>query len=87
MQLVKYIHILQNAQVKISMTDLGAAWQNGYVERLIRTIKEEEVDLPEYSDYCDAYMKKRIHSALEYLTLFGFEKHSLGLRSDAFTCI
>ena len=56
---------------------MEAAWQNGYAERLIRTIKE--VDLTEYQDYWDAYhqighfletvyMRKRIHSALDYLT-------------------
>jgi putative transposase len=25
------------------MAEVGAAWQNGYAERLMRTIKEEEV--------------------------------------------
>ena len=30
------------------------AWQNGYAERLLRTIKEEEVDLSDYEDYADA---------------------------------
>ena len=29
--------------------------QNGYAERLMRTIREEEVDLSEYQDYHDAY--------------------------------
>jgi Integrase core domain len=59
-------------------------WQNGYAERLIRTIKEEEVDLSEYQDYADAmrqigrfldevYMHKRIHSSLGYLTPAEFE--------------
>jgi transposase InsO family protein len=80
----EYVTKLQVAQVMISMTDLGAAWQNGYAERLIRTIKEEEVDLTEYQDYWEAYyqigsfleevyMRKRIHSALEYMTPFEFE--------------
>jgi len=32
------------------MADVGEAWQNGYAERLIWTIKEEEVDLSEYID-------------------------------------
>jgi hypothetical protein len=27
--------------VQISMTETGEAWQNGYAERFIRTIKEE----------------------------------------------
>jgi len=90
----EYVNTLQNAGVKISMTDLGAAWQNGHVERLIRTIKEEEVDLTEYQDYWDAYsqignfledvyMHKRIHSSLDYLTPCEFENGWLKLRSAA----
>jgi len=55
------------------MTDLGAAWQNGHVERFIRTINEVEFDLTEYREYWDAYVQKRIHSALDYLTPFEFE--------------
>lgn len=35
-----YTQLLRDAQVQISMADVGEAWQNGYAERLIRTIKE-----------------------------------------------
>jgi putative transposase len=41
--------------VEVSMADVGAAWQNGYAERLMRTIKEEEVDLSEYRNFREAY--------------------------------
>ena len=79
-----YTQALQDVNVQISMADVGAAWQNGYAERLIRTIKEEEVDLSEYLDYNDArrqlgrflgdvYMHERIHSSLGYLTPAEFE--------------
>jgi putative transposase len=79
-----YTQALQDVNVQISMADVGEAWQNGYAERLIRTIKEEEVDLSEYLDYHDArrqlgrflddvYMHKRIHSSLGYLTPAEFE--------------
>lgn len=80
-----YTQLLQDVNVQISMADVGEAWQNGYAERLIRTIKEEEVDLSEYLDYNDAYrqlgrflddvyMHKRIHSSLGYLTPAEFEE-------------
>ncbi len=81
---IAYTACLQVAGVHISMAEVGAAWQNGYAERLMRTIKEEEVDLSEYVDYADAvrqvgrfleevYMHKRIHSSLGYLTPAEFE--------------
>lgn len=83
-----YIQKLEKAGVEISMAEVGKAWQNGYAERLMRTIKEEEVDLSEYQDYGDAYgqvgrfleevyMHKRIHSSLGYLTPVEFESQWL----------
>jgi transposase InsO family protein len=79
-----YVEQLTAFQTKISMADVGAAWQNGYAERIIRTIKEEEIDLADYRDFADAYAQighfieqvyqhKRIHSALGYLTPAEFE--------------
>ena len=41
--------------IQINMADVGAAWQNGFAERLICTIKEEEVYLSECRNYWDAY--------------------------------
>lgn len=43
---------LQEANVQISMAEAGEAWhaERGYAERLIRTIKEGEVDLSDYED-------------------------------------
>lgn len=88
-----YTARLQQAGVQISMAEVGAAWQNGYAERLMRTIKEEEVDLSEYEDYTDAvrqlgrfldevYMHKRIHSSLGYLTPAEFEQQWLSSQAS-----
>lgn len=32
-----YVRMLVEAEVAISMAEVGAAWQNGYAERVIRT--------------------------------------------------
>ena len=66
------------------MAEVGQSAQNGYAERVIRTIKEEEVYLNDYRDLQDAreqigrfiddvYLSKRIHSSLGYLTPAEFE--------------
>lgn len=79
-----YVNLLAGAGVAISMAQVGEAWQNGYAERLMRTIKEEEVALSDYQDFHDAYQqigrfltdvynRKRIHSSLGYLTPVEFE--------------
>ncbi len=79
-----YVQRLSARQVRISMADTGQPTQNGYAERVIRTIKEEEVYLAEYRTFADAYTQirhfvedvyqtKRIHSALGYLTPSEFE--------------
>lgn len=79
-----YTELLRQSGVAISMAETGCPEQNGYAERLMRTIKEEEVDLSEYEDFSDArerighfldevYMRKRIHSSLGYLTPAEFE--------------
>lgn len=81
----EYVKLLEQHAVKISMAEVGQAWQNGYAERLMRTIKEEEVDLSEYRNFAEAYeqieqflenvyTKKRIHSSLGYLTPDEYEK-------------
>jgi putative transposase len=75
---------LEQLGVQISMAEQGEPRQNGYAERLMRTIKEEEVALTEYRDFADAYAQigrfldevyqhKRIHSALGYLPPAEFE--------------
>jgi putative transposase len=87
-----YIELLLNHGVRVSMAASGKPEENGYAERLMRTIKEEEVDLSDYQDFHDAYQHlgqflddvythKRIHSALGYLTPAEFEAQWLEHRA------
>jgi transposase InsO family protein len=80
-----YVERLHKLGVQLSMAAVGEPRENGYAERLVRTIKEEEVDLSDYRDFTDArgqighfidavYNVKRIHSALGYLTPVEFEQ-------------
>ena len=80
----QYTELLQAQGICISMAEVGEPTQNGYAERLMRTIQEEEVDLSDYEDYHhayqpirqfldDVYMRKRVHSSLNYLTPTEFE--------------
>ncbi len=48
----RYIQTLQAAGVQISMAAVGEPRQNGYAERVIRTIKEEEIALAEVPRLC-----------------------------------
>jgi putative transposase len=80
-----YVDMLKAREVRISMASVGEPEENGFAERLMRTIKEEEVDLSEYEDFADAmnglgrflddvYNRKRIHSSLGCLTPAEFEQ-------------
>ncbi len=40
--------------VEVSVARKGCPWENGYAERLIRTLKEEEVHLNAYEDIYEA---------------------------------
>lgn len=79
-----YTTLLLAQEVQISMASAGKPEENGYAERLMRTIKEEGANLSGYTDFYDAYgslgrfldevyTRWRIHSALGYLTPAEFE--------------
>jgi len=81
----EYVARLQAVGARVSMAAVGEPEENGFAERLMRTIKEEEVDLSDYQGYADAlrqlgrflddvYNRKRIHSSLGYLTPLEFEQ-------------
>ena len=88
-----YVKLLRECGTQISMAAAGKPAENGYAERLIRTIKEEEVYLSDYQSMAEAreqlgnfievvYNQQRPHSALDNLTPAEFEaawlkRHSL----------
>ena len=85
-----YISTLTGYGIEISLAHRGCPWENGYAERLIRTLKEEEIHLNDYDDITDANTcighfieqvsnQKRPHSALGYLTPIEFEQKKLVL--------
>ena len=83
-----YISTLRHHGIEISLARRGCPWENGYAERLIRTLKEKEVHLNDYKDVIEArdrighfitqvYNQKRPHSALGYLTPIEFQRKNL----------
>jgi len=74
----KYVEYLGKAGVRGQYTGYNAPDDNAYVERVIRTVKEEEIwpnlydsvseAIGAIEDYINYYNNERIHSALDYLT-------------------
>jgi putative transposase len=70
-----YVQTLRALGVQISMATVGEATENGYAERLMRTIKEEKVTLHGYTGFREAcqslpFPQRRLSA----------QAHSLGLR-------
>ena len=79
-----YVDCLKNHNILISMSRKGNPYDNAFAECFIKTQKVEEVYLNEYGTFVDAYEtiwhfiekvynKKRLHSALNYMSLDQFE--------------
>ena len=81
----KYVDTLRENDVKISMSRKGNPYDNAFAESFMKTLKTEEVDCNEYATLAEAqseigafieaiYNRKRLHSALEYVSPVEFEQ-------------
>jgi putative transposase len=87
---VDYCRRLLDLDCRISRS--AAAWENPYIESFIGKVKDEIVWLEEYHDFSQApqslgdfiefYNRQRIHSALNYLSPFEFERRYLIERNE-----
>ncbi len=79
-----YVALLQEHQIKISMSRSGNPYDNAKAERFMRTLKYEEVYLNDYDTLAEVltsvqhfieavYNRKRLHSAIGYLPPAEFE--------------
>lgn len=77
---IEWLKVLQSNNVQISMDGRGRCFDNIFVERLWRSVKQEEVYLKEYADvweaeeslrqYFEFYNYRRPHQSLNYQTPF-----------------
>ncbi len=76
----EYIRILGARGIQVSMASVGEPRENGYAERLNRTVKEEEARTAAYftvsdvqngiCEYVEYYNQTRLHTSLKYKTPF-----------------
>jgi len=85
----KFVEFLSSRGLKGQYTGYDAPDDNAYVERVIRTIKEEEIWLNSYDSFWEAhkaieeyinyYNNERIHSSIGYMTPIEYEAENVKL--------
>ncbi len=87
---IEWLKVLQENKIQISMDGRGRCFDNIFVERLWRSVKQEEVYLKEYADvweaetslrsYFEFYNYQRPHQSLKYQT--PFEAYQKGRKTE-----
>lgn len=81
-----YTNLLEFYGIRISMSNSGSPWQNGFAESFFKTLKTNEVYLNDYRNIYEAkqnlfkfidriYNQERLHSSLGYLPPDEFEQN------------
>ena len=89
---IEWLKVLTDKGIQISMDGRGRCFDNIFVERLWRTVKQEEVYLKEYQDvweaeeslskYFDFYNYRRPHQSLGYKTPFEIYQKGLKIQEN-----